>query len=141
MIKRLSVLLAVGFGLSLVLAACDRPAGGRNSDGRDLGGKDSGSKNAGGKDPYTRLIDHTDNMIRILKDNKEDPDKAMKELTAYQASNNAEVQKLKQDVADLMQKDAMKVAAASAVYGLKSAELDTLATELTARAKAQASAQ
>jgi hypothetical protein len=115
--KRLSMLLAVGVALALALAACGR--------------------SADRSDPYAKLLAHTNKMIEILKDNRADPDKAIKELAAYQEEHKAELNELKQDLADFMQKDPMKAAAVSAVYGLKSAELDSLTAEMTSRARAR----
>jgi hypothetical protein len=107
-------------GLALALVAC------------------RGSAGAGGaKDPYVRLLAHTDRMIQILKDDRSDPDKAARELAAYREKNGAEVEELKQVLGDFMQRDPMKAAAVSAVYGLKSAELATLTEELAAKTRAR----
>ncbi len=108
---------ALGLGLALALGACGRATVPR--------------------DPYAQLLAHTDRMIQILKDDRDDPDKASRELTAYQQKNKAEIERLKQALADFMQKDPMKAAAVSAVYGLKSAQLATLTDEMTARTRAR----
>jgi len=121
MTRRLSLSLALGVALTFALGAC-------------------GSKPpapSGGGDPFAKLIGHTNQMIQILKDNKADPDKALKELAAYQEKHSAEMESDRQQVGELMQKDPMKVAAPSSVYGIKSAELDVLTRELTASAKSK----
>ncbi len=120
MTRRSPVRLALGLGLAVVLAACSGSAGA-----------------AASKDPYAQLLAHTDRMIQILKDNQADPAEASRELTAYQEKHQAELERLKQALADFMQKDPMKAAAVSAVYGLKSAELATLTEQVTARTRAR----
>ena len=120
MTRRTSLVLAIGAALALVLAACSR----------------SPEAGAGG-DPYARLLAHTDHMIAILQDNRDDPEKASRELAAYQEKHRAELERLKQALADLMQKDPMKAAAVSAVYGLKSAQLSTLTEEMAAKVRAR----
>ena len=114
------MLLALGVGLAFALLACSGSAG-----------------SAGGKDPYAKLLAHVDRMIAILEDNRGDPAKASKELTAYREKNDAEIERLKQVLAEFMQKEPMKAAAVSAAYGLKSAELATLIEELTAKTRAR----
>ncbi len=116
MTRRTFPLLAAGAALALALAACSRPA-------------------QPPADPFAGLIAHTDRMTKLLRDNQADPDKALQELAAYQQKNGAEIQRLKDEVGALMQRDGMKVAAASAVYGMKSAELDGLTAELAAKKK------
>ncbi len=113
-----SILLAFGIGLVFVLGACGRSAGA-----------------AAGKDSYAQLLAHTDRMIQILEENREDPDKAYRDLMAYQEKNKAELDGLKQALGEFMQKDPMKAAAVSAAYGLKSAKLATLTDEMAARSK------
>lgn len=120
MIRRSPSLLALGIGLAFVLGACDRSAGA-----------------AAGKDPYVRLLAHTDRMIEILKDHRDQPDEAWRELAAYQEQHQAELERLKQALGDFMQRDPMKAAAVSAAYGLKSAELATLTEEVRARTRAR----
>jgi hypothetical protein len=107
--------LASTLGLAFVLLACH------------------GSVRA--KDPYATLLAHTDHMIELLKENRGDPEKASKELTAYREQNGAEIERLKQELGEFMQRDPMKAAAVSASYGLKSAELATLTEELAAKTK------
>jgi len=116
MTRRTFPLLAAGAALALALAACSRPA-----------------KPAHAADPLAGLIAHTERMTKLLRDNQAEPDKALQELAAYQQKNGAEIQQLKDQASALMQKDPMKMAAASSVYGMKSAELDGLTAELTAR--------
>ena len=111
MMKRRSVPLAVAVSLTFLLAAC-----------------------RGGKDPYAKLLAHTDSMIKILKDNEGDPDRAARKLNAYQREHEAELQKLKKDLADFMQKEPMKAAPVAAVYGLRSAELANLTAESSSAA-------
>ncbi len=117
---RSPLLPALGLGLALALGACGRSTGATAP-----------------RDPYAQLLAHTDRMIQILKDDRDDPDKASRELTAYQEKNKAEIERLKQALADFMRKDPMKAAAVSAVYGLKSAELATLTEEMAARTRAR----
>ncbi len=112
-------MLIAGAALALTLGAC-RP-----------------TKPAPAADPFNGLISHTEKMTKLLRDNQADPDKALQELAAYQQKNGAEIQRLKDEVGALMQRDGMKVAAASAVYGMKSAELDGLTAELTAKKAAK----
>lgn len=121
MMRRTSTLLAFGVVLAFVLGACSRSTGAAHE-----------------KDPVARLLAHTDRMIEILRDNQEDPEKAIKELTAYQEENNAEMERLKQAMSDFMQKDPMKAAAVSSAYGFKSAELASRTEELAAKMKARA---
>ncbi len=115
--KRLSPALASGAVLALLVAACHRSAP------------------MDGNTAATKLIAHTTAMLQILKDNQADPDKAMKELTAYKQQHDAEIAQLKEAMGNAMQKEGMKMAAASAVYGMRSAELDGLTKELEAKAK------
>jgi peptidoglycan hydrolase CwlO-like protein len=112
---RLSVVAAA----ALALAAC------------------SPSKPAPPADPFAGLIAHTEKMTKLLRDNQADPDKALKTLAAYQQEHGAEIAELKHQVGTLMQKEGVKVAAASAVYGMKSAELDGLTAELQAKKTAK----
>ena len=120
MMKRLSVLLALGVALALASTACGKKA-----------------EPAAAKDPMTGLIGHTDAMIKLIEENKADPAKALQALTAYQEAHKVEIEQLKQGASELMQKDPMKMAAASATYGMKSAQLDGMAAELAAKAKPQ----
>lgn len=117
--SRLQALVLV-IALGAALAACGRSGGA-----------------AGGKDPNVQLLAHIDRMIAILKDNEADPPKAIRELTAYQEKNKAEIERLKQHLGDFMQKDPMKAAAVSSVYGMRSAELDSRTHELEAKAAAR----
>ncbi len=117
MTRRLPVSLGLALILALALAGCRKPAR--------------------PQDPFVALIAHTDQQIKILQDDAADPAKALRELQAYQEKNGAEIERLKQDVGALMQKDPMKAAAASAVYGMKSAELDGRTKEAEAKAKAK----
>lgn len=89
------------------------------------------------KDPNAQLLAHTDRMIQILKDNQADPGKAVQELASYQAKNRAEIERLKQTLGESMQKDPMRAAAVSSIYGMKSAELDVLTKEMEAKAAAR----
>lgn len=116
MTKRLSVPLVLGVVLSLVLAACGSPKE---------------------KDPVGKLLAHTDAMIRLLEEHRADPDEATRELAAYQQKHGAEIEELQRRLADLMQKDPMKSAAAASAYGMRSAQLAGLTAEITARARAE----
>jgi hypothetical protein len=120
MTRKLFVRSALGIALALALAACgDKPA----------------PPPPTGGDPFVPLITRTNEMIKLLQDNKADPEKALAELAAYQEQHKAELERARQQVGELMQKDPMKVAAASSAYGIKSAQLDVLTKELAARAK------
>ncbi len=50
------------------------------------------SKSSG--DPGEAMIKHMGAMIKIIKDNKDDCDKIVKELEAYSTSNKEEIQKI-----------------------------------------------
>jgi ABC-type glycerol-3-phosphate transport system substrate-binding protein len=117
MMKRLSTLLALGAALALGLTAC--------------GGS------AKPKDPNATLLAHVDAMIKILADNEANPDKATRELTAYEQKHGAEIERLKQELADLMQKDPMKASGVAAAYGLRSGELEGRKAEIAAKKAAQ----
>lgn len=118
--RRLSTSPALVVGLALLLGACSRPPGA-----------------AGEKDPYVRLLAHTDRMIEILETNRGDPDEAARELDAYREKHGAELERLKQALGEYMQREPMKAAAVSAVYGLRSAKLATLTEELAAKTRAR----
>ncbi len=117
MTKRPFALPSLAVALAFLLCACSRsPAP------------------SAAKDPLAELIAHTDRMIEILKKNGDDPEKAVRELAAYHEKNQAEVERLKQAAGEAMKKDPMKAAAASSLYGMRSAELAALTEETTARA-------
>ncbi len=90
------------------------------------------------KDPFAQLLAHTDRMIQILEADRADPERAARELSAYQEKHAAELDRLKQAASELMQKDPMRVAGASSLYGLKSAELDARTREMEAARKTRA---
>lgn len=113
-LRRLSTWLALGLALTVVLSACSKPAP---------------------KDPYVGLIGHMRAMIKILQDNEADPEKAERELSAYHQKYDAEIEQLKAGAAAVLQKDPMKAAAASATYGMASAELDGRTQEMRSRVK------
>ncbi len=50
------------------------------------------SKSSG--DPGEAMVKHMTAMIKIIKDNKDDCDKIVSELEAYQAKNKEEIQKI-----------------------------------------------
>ncbi len=129
MTKRLPISLALGVALALALAACSKSGGTTPAA--------SAPSPEAGRDAFTKLIAHTDNMIKILQDNRADPGKATRELTAYQEEHKAEIEQLKQAVGDSMQRDPMKWAAAASVYGMKSAQLDGLTAEVTGKPRPQ----
>jgi hypothetical protein len=118
--RRVFGVVALGVGLALALGACSRSAGA-----------------AGEKDPYVQLLAHTDRMIELLETNRADPDEASRELNAYQEKHGAELERLKQALGELMQREPMKAAAVSAAYGLRSAKLATLTEELAAKRRAR----
>ncbi len=97
----------------------------------------SGGKTGGGGDPAAQLLVHTDRMIGILRANESDPEKATRELAAYEREHGAELARLKQAMADFMKKTPMKAAAAASVYGRKSTELEYLTAQAAARVKAR----
>jgi hypothetical protein len=111
-------LLAAGVVAALVLGACGRST--RST-----------------KDPATQLLAHTDRMIAILEEHREDPDRATRELAAYREKHQAELERLKQAFSEVMQKDPMKAAAASATYGMKSTQLEAMAAEAAMKAKSR----
>ncbi len=96
----------------------------------------SSARKAGGGDAAAQLLAHTDRMIGILRANESNPEEATSELAAYEKEHGAEVARLKQAMADFMQKDPMKAAAAASVYGRKSTELEYLRAQAAAKAKA-----
>ncbi|HYD40223.1 MAG TPA: hypothetical protein VEB43_05295 [Anaeromyxobacter sp.] len=100
-----------------------------------LGACGSSTRSAA-KDPST-LLAHLDRMIAILEDHRADPDRATRELTAYEEKHRAELERLRQALAEVMQRDPMKAAAVSAAYGLKSAQLEAMAAEAAAKARAR----
>lgn len=134
MIKRLSLMLAAGVSAAVALSACRKAEPAAQA---AAGGARPAAAAAETRDPVARLLAHTEAMVQILRDNEADPARAIQELTAYQQKNQAEIDQEKQAMAEYMQRDPMKAAAASSLYGMRSAELDARTAELTARLKAK----
>jgi hypothetical protein len=86
---------------------------------------------AGGNDPYAKFISHYDNMIKIVRDNKGNPDKMQKELTAYQSKNEAEMDKLTKDMEKFAKDNPMKALEYATQIMSKTEELSKLAEEMT----------
>jgi len=61
-----------------------------------------------GSDAFNKLIGHYDNMIKIVKDNKGNPEKANQLLEEYNKKYDSEIEKLSSELENLSQKDPMK---------------------------------
>ena len=112
--NRLLMLCAVATVLLFALASC--------------GG--SGAA-AGGNDPYAKFIGYYDNMIKIVRDNKANPEKMQKELTDYQTKNQAEMDKLSKDMQNFAEKNPLKALEYATQIMNKTEELTKLTEEIS----------
>ncbi|MBN2352338.1 MAG: hypothetical protein JXD23_07205 [Spirochaetales bacterium] len=112
MFKKISVWCLVLAAVSLLLAAC-----------------------GGGNASVDRMFAHYDAMIKILRDNKSDPDKAFKALNDYQEANKVEMDQLDNEITEFTKKNPLQAAGYLTKVADKAAELAKLTAELTANIK------
>jgi hypothetical protein len=114
MSKKIPIVFVIGLALALVLSACGAAAG-----------------NAA----FDKLLGHYDAMIKIMRDNKADSDKAMKELNAYQEKNKAELDQLDKDLKDYTEKNPLQAVEFLTKFAKKTEELAQVSAEMTANIK------
>ncbi|MBN1525126.1 MAG: hypothetical protein JW904_11615 [Spirochaetales bacterium] len=88
--KRILFFLFVFVSLTLVLSSCGESSSGSGGNLGDMKGGDA----IQGNEKYEKLLSHYDNMIKILKDNKGNREKALKETSAYTDKYADEIEQL-----------------------------------------------
>ena len=112
MLKRITITCLVLAAVSLVLLAC-----------------------GGGNAAVDKTMAHYNAMIKILSDNKSDPEKAFKALDDYRNAHKAELDKLDQEIKDFAKNNPLQTAGYLTKIAKKVAELAQLTAELTAGMK------
>lgn len=84
-----------------------------------------------GSDAFNKLIGHYDNMIKIVKDNKGNAEKANQLLEEYSKKYEAEIEKLSSEIENLAQKEPLKYMELSGKLMEKVGELMTVSMELS----------
>jgi hypothetical protein len=80
--------------------------------------------------PFGKFLTHYDNMIKIIRDNKDNPEKASEALAAYQEQNQAELDRLSKEMEEYSKKDPMKALQLTAAVLKKTEELTQLSSEI-----------
>lgn len=81
-------------------------------------------------DPVDKLIYHSDQMINIFKENKNDPQVCNEKIEQYLQQNKAELEALGKDIQELTEEYINKYFGKLNILGLKLNELINLASEM-----------